>query len=391
MRVALCQINTTVGDLEGNRARSLAAAQKAAEAGAELALFPEHTLPGYLPRDLLDRPAFVADNARALERSRASCRAGSRCIVGFVDHRSGAARAVQRGRADPRRRDRADLPQAAAAHLRRVRRGPLLRAGRLPGRSRSRARASASRSARTPGTPSTRRCAASTTRIRSSELRRRAARGADQHLRRRRSRWASARGRPAMLAAIARAHRRPLVFVNQVGGNDELIFDGSSAVYGPDGSVVGERAELRGERRDLRARARAAAGAAARGAMPRPRSTRSCSARATTRASAASRARCSGSRAASTARSSRRSRRARSAPRTCSAWRCRRATRRRAASTTRARWPRRSASASARSPIDAIFQRYLDVLTPELAALGAAPAADDAPSRTSRRASAATC
>ncbi|KAF0167649.1 MAG: NAD+ synthase (glutamine-hydrolysing), partial [Caulobacteraceae bacterium] len=43
--------------------------------------------------------------------------------------------------------------------------------------------------------------------------------------------------RPAMFAGIARKHARPVVCVNQVGGNDDLIFDGTSAVFGPDGSL----------------------------------------------------------------------------------------------------------------------------------------------------------
>jgi NAD+ synthetase len=44
-------------------------------------------------------------------------------------------------------------------------------------------------------------------------------------------------GRDQMLASIAARHQRPLIFVNQVGGNDDLIFDGNSAVYGPDGAL----------------------------------------------------------------------------------------------------------------------------------------------------------
>src|SRR5690606_8351874 len=44
-------------------------------------------------------------------------------------------------------------------------------------------------------------------------------------------------GRAAMLAGVARHHQRPLVFVNQVGGNDDLIFDGASAVFGPEGQT----------------------------------------------------------------------------------------------------------------------------------------------------------
>ncbi|MEM6287749.1 MAG: NAD+ synthase [Bacteroidota bacterium] len=59
MRIALCQINPTVGDLAGNVDLVLRDARRAAEAGADLAVFPELCLTGYPPQDLLDRPAFL--------------------------------------------------------------------------------------------------------------------------------------------------------------------------------------------------------------------------------------------------------------------------------------------------------------------------------------------
>ncbi len=62
IRVAACQINTVVGDLAGNVARTLEALAEAEGAGADLAVFPELTVTGYPPEDLLGRPAFVADN-----------------------------------------------------------------------------------------------------------------------------------------------------------------------------------------------------------------------------------------------------------------------------------------------------------------------------------------
>ena len=61
MRIALCQINPVVGDLAGNVARILRDARRAAEAGADLAVFPELCVTGYPPQDLLDRPAFLDD------------------------------------------------------------------------------------------------------------------------------------------------------------------------------------------------------------------------------------------------------------------------------------------------------------------------------------------
>src|SRR6266851_10363008 len=59
MRIALAQIDTTVGDLPGNSARVVERATKAAEQGAELVVFPELTLCGYPPKDLLALREFV--------------------------------------------------------------------------------------------------------------------------------------------------------------------------------------------------------------------------------------------------------------------------------------------------------------------------------------------
>ena len=67
MRLALAQINTVVGDLDGNRERILRALAEAREAGADLALFPELAVTGYPPEDLLLRPGFVRAAEETLE------------------------------------------------------------------------------------------------------------------------------------------------------------------------------------------------------------------------------------------------------------------------------------------------------------------------------------
>jgi len=59
MRIALGQINTTVGDMKGNTARMLAYARRAAEKGAEVVVFPELAVTGYPPRDLMEKPSFL--------------------------------------------------------------------------------------------------------------------------------------------------------------------------------------------------------------------------------------------------------------------------------------------------------------------------------------------
>ena len=67
MRIALAQLNTVVGDLEGNRDRILSSLDDARSAGADLAVFPELAVTGYPPEDLLLRPGFVTAAHRTLE------------------------------------------------------------------------------------------------------------------------------------------------------------------------------------------------------------------------------------------------------------------------------------------------------------------------------------
>jgi NAD+ synthase (glutamine-hydrolysing) len=74
MRVALAQVNPTVGDLAGNRRLVEEAASKAAAAGAELVVLSELVLTGYPPLDLLEREGFVRDQLRELETLEAASR-----------------------------------------------------------------------------------------------------------------------------------------------------------------------------------------------------------------------------------------------------------------------------------------------------------------------------
>jgi NAD+ synthase (glutamine-hydrolysing) len=84
VRVACCQLDVVVGDLDGNVARVLAAYQQAEAAGADLAVFGELTLTGYPPEDLLLKPGFVRASHEALSKVAA---ATGRCVavVGFVE------------------------------------------------------------------------------------------------------------------------------------------------------------------------------------------------------------------------------------------------------------------------------------------------------------------
>jgi NAD+ synthase/NAD+ synthase (glutamine-hydrolysing) len=68
VKVALGQINTTVGDFGGNTGKILDYSRRAQQAGASLILFPELSICGYPPRDLVEKSTFVENNVAALER-----------------------------------------------------------------------------------------------------------------------------------------------------------------------------------------------------------------------------------------------------------------------------------------------------------------------------------
>jgi NAD+ synthase (glutamine-hydrolysing) len=83
LRLAAAQLNTVVGDLSGNVDQILGALSAAEAAGADICVVPELAIPGYPPEDLLLKPSFVADNVAALEKVAA---ASGQCavVVGYV-------------------------------------------------------------------------------------------------------------------------------------------------------------------------------------------------------------------------------------------------------------------------------------------------------------------
>lgn len=87
MRIALAQINNTVGDLTGNATKILDFSRRAADAGADVVVFPELALTGYPPRDLVEKDSFLDRTAEELQRI-ASESADSKIviIVGYVAH-----------------------------------------------------------------------------------------------------------------------------------------------------------------------------------------------------------------------------------------------------------------------------------------------------------------
>ncbi len=91
MRIALAQLNPLVGDLEGNGRRILVACERAHAGGAQLVLTPELSLWGYPPRDLLLRPALMERQGRVLEQLAAGCPSDLALLVGMAEPAQGRA------------------------------------------------------------------------------------------------------------------------------------------------------------------------------------------------------------------------------------------------------------------------------------------------------------
>jgi NAD+ synthase (glutamine-hydrolysing) len=94
MKVGLGQINTTIGDFEGNLQKILDYYRKAVAAKADLVLFPELALCGYPPRDLLLKSSFVNSTLKALD-TLAPQISGPPIIVGYVDRNEGVGRPLR--------------------------------------------------------------------------------------------------------------------------------------------------------------------------------------------------------------------------------------------------------------------------------------------------------
>ncbi|MCI0468945.1 MAG: NAD+ synthase, partial [Nitrospirae bacterium] len=86
VRIALCQINTTVGDLEANANKVIEFIERAAQYRCRIIAFPELAVTGYPPEDLLLKPHFIDDNLKALARIQERVD-DFIAIVGFVDRR----------------------------------------------------------------------------------------------------------------------------------------------------------------------------------------------------------------------------------------------------------------------------------------------------------------
>ncbi|MFZ0665907.1 MAG: NAD+ synthase [Acidimicrobiales bacterium] len=113
LRLALCQLDSVVGDIDGNVKRVIEALDTAERAGCDIAVFPELSLTGYPPEDLLLKPAFVTANLEGLDKVAAASR-GCAAVVGFVD-------VVGNVDGIPKRAGRAERDDAVSGAPRRLR------------------------------------------------------------------------------------------------------------------------------------------------------------------------------------------------------------------------------------------------------------------------------
>ncbi len=224
IRVALCQVNTTVGDLDGNVERILAAVAEAEATGCDVAVFPELALPGYPPEDLLLKPGFVRANHEALERVAAGT---DRCaaVVGFAQAGRDLhnAAAVCAGGAVVATYAKRLLPNYGVFDEKRY---------FMPGThpltlfsiAGVRVGLSICEDSWSPAGP----------------IAEQGAGGAELIVNLNASPYYAGRlaERERMLATRAEDASCALVYVNQVGGQDELVFDGASLVFDSKGALV---------------------------------------------------------------------------------------------------------------------------------------------------------
>ena len=223
MRIALAQINTVVGDLDGNRERILGRLEEAKRANADLVLFPELAVTGYPPEDLLLRPGFI----RAAERSLDEIARAARGIVALVGTphfdrdlfngcavcAGGEVKAVYRKRFLPNYGVFDEDRYFAPGHdLFLLEHGEVLIGPTI------------CEDVWQPGPPATELALAGAQLITNLSA-------SPFHL-------GKEREREEMLAVRARDNVAFVAFVNAVGGQDELVFDGHSVVLDDNGEVL---------------------------------------------------------------------------------------------------------------------------------------------------------
>jgi NAD+ synthase (glutamine-hydrolysing) len=231
MRVALAQINTTVGDIWGNVERMADTLERAVDSGADLVAYPELTIPGYPPEDLLMRPSFIEENVRALGEFAGQVPEDMVAAVGFVDLDADLynACAVLSGGEILHRYHKHYLPNYSVFDENRYFRegsgAPVVDLDdNLVG-------VSVCEDIWYPGGPA----------------REQALSGASVLLNISASPYHKRKGafRERMLSVRASDYGCYVVFCNLVGGQDELVFDGHSVVFDPEGALVARAAQFR--------------------------------------------------------------------------------------------------------------------------------------------------
>ena len=240
MRIALGQINSTVGDLAGNVDRMVVAARRAAAADARIIVFPELSLTGYPPRDLVENPNFLDRTAAELERLAAETAGLDLALVcGYVDKADGStgkhalnnAAVLDGGKVIFRQTkmllptydvfDEARYFQPAESQALCDVRGRRVALTICEDAWNDKQFWERRLYRRDPVEELTMRGASLLVSINASPY----------HMYKRQL-------RRDVFTATARRHGLPLVYVNQVGGNDQLVFDGSSFAMDPEGRVI---------------------------------------------------------------------------------------------------------------------------------------------------------
>ena len=225
LSIAFAQLNPTVGDVAGNLARVRRARDQAAALGADLVVFPELVLVGYPPEDLVLRPALVEAAAARAARARAGSATG---VAGAASSRCPGA--PTGASTTPSRWSRTAAPSSGSSTSCPTTASSTRSASSRRDRCRRRSRSAASASA--------------------SDLRGHLVSGGDGAPRARAAPSCCScrtdrrsRSRSSISASSSRARGSPsrglpLAYVNQVGGQDELVFDGGSFVMNPDGTLA---------------------------------------------------------------------------------------------------------------------------------------------------------
>jgi NAD+ synthase (glutamine-hydrolysing) len=223
LRVALAQIDATVGDLDGNSRKLIDWTDRARDAGADLVIFPELALSGYPPEDLLLKPSFIRDNLRYRDRVVAATK-GIAAIFGFVDMEVDIYNAAAIA-ADGELKGvyhKFYLPNYGVfdeeRYFRRGSRCPIFELGGV------RVGVSICEDAWYPTGP------ISLQALHGAELLVNI-NGSPYHHGKRPA-------RETMIATRAMDSRAFVAWVNLVGGQDELVFDGNSLVFGPEGQLI---------------------------------------------------------------------------------------------------------------------------------------------------------